>query len=57
MVENEVGQQDMSVAKKEMLAIEISEKPLINLLWLGTFIMIAGLVVSLRNRTIENSNN
>jgi cytochrome c biogenesis factor len=39
-----------------MLAIEITEKPLINLLWLGTFIMIAGLVVSLRNRALENRN-
>jgi cytochrome c-type biogenesis protein CcmF len=56
MLENEVGPQDMSEAKKEMLAIEVTEKPLINLLWLGTFIMIAGLVVSLRNRALENRN-
>ena len=56
MIDNLVSQQDPSTEKKEMLAIEITEKPLINLLWLGTFIMIAGLVVSLRNRALENRN-
>lgn len=35
----------------EMLAIEITEKPLINMLWIGTFIMISGLVVAIANRS------
>jgi cytochrome c-type biogenesis protein CcmF len=31
----------------ELLAVEITEKPMINLLWMGTVIMIAGLVITL----------
>jgi cytochrome c-type biogenesis protein CcmF len=54
MIEQDVKLKESSDAKKEMLAIEITEKPLINLLWLGTFIMIGGLVVSLKNRVAEN---
>ena len=50
MIDYEKDHAETSDSKKEMLAIEITEKPLINLLWLGTFIMIAGLVVSLKNR-------
>jgi cytochrome c-type biogenesis protein CcmF len=46
---------DAAESKKEMLAIEITEKPLINLLWLGTFIMIAGLIVALKNRTLTKN--
>jgi cytochrome c-type biogenesis protein CcmF len=34
----------------EYLAIEITEKPLINILWLGTVIMIAGLIIQLIHR-------
>jgi cytochrome c-type biogenesis protein CcmF len=37
-------------APKELLAVEITEKPLINLLWLGTFIMMGGMIVSIHNR-------
>jgi cytochrome c-type biogenesis protein CcmF len=50
MVKYDSDQENLSASNKEILAIEITEKPLINLLWLGTFIMIAGLVVSLKNR-------
>ena len=50
MIDYDKDHAETSDSKKEMLAIEITEKPLINLLWLGTFIMIAGLVVSLKNR-------
>jgi len=35
----------------EMLAVEITEKPLINILWLGTIVMIIGVSVSLINRS------
>ena len=52
MIENEINHLNAADSKKEMLAVEITEKPLINLLWLGTFIMIAGLIVSLRNQGI-----
>jgi cytochrome c-type biogenesis protein CcmF len=31
----------------ELLAVEITEKPMINLLWLGTIIMVAGLFITL----------
>ena len=54
MIEQDIGSKESADTNKEMLAIEITEKPLINLLWLGTFLMIAGLVVSLRNRVAEN---
>jgi len=39
-----------SEVKQEILAVEITEKPLINLLWLGTFLMIIGMVTSISNR-------
>jgi cytochrome c-type biogenesis protein CcmF len=52
-VDHELVEQNQSGSNKEILAIEITEKPLINLLWLGTFIMIAGLVVSLKNRASD----
>jgi cytochrome c-type biogenesis protein CcmF len=50
MIDSDKNQMEIDESRKEILAIEISEKPLINLLWLGTFIMIAGLIVSLKNR-------
>jgi cytochrome c biogenesis factor len=50
MIDHDKNQTDIADSKKEMLAIEITEKPLIILLWLGTIIMIAGFVVSLANR-------
>ena len=40
-------------AGKEILAAEVSVKPFINLLWLGTIIMISGFLVSLRYRFKE----
>jgi cytochrome c biogenesis factor len=55
MIEQDIKFNESSDTKKVMLAIEITEKPLINLLWLGTFIMIAGLVLSLRHHVAENS--
>ncbi len=51
MIDNIVDGSAGSNENKEMLAIEITEKPLINLLWLGTILMICGLVVSITNRT------
>ncbi len=39
---------------REMLAVEVTEKPLINLLWLGTIVMIIGVSVSLVNRSRFN---
>ena len=33
------------------LAVEITEKPLINMLWLGTILMITGLIIALIYRT------
>ena len=50
MIDHDKDQADIADSKKEMLAIEITEKPLIILLWLGTIIMISGFVVSLANR-------
>jgi cytochrome c-type biogenesis protein CcmF len=44
---DDIKQSDM---QQEMLAIEITEKPLINLLWFGTFLLIIGLVTSIANR-------
>ncbi len=35
----------------ELLAIEVTEKPMINMLWLGTILMITGLFISLIYRT------
>jgi len=52
MIDQESDHMNVDESQKEMLAIEITEKPLINLLWLGTFIMISGLVVSLKNRAV-----
>jgi cytochrome c biogenesis factor len=55
MVDRNDELRESSEVKKEILAIEITEKPLINLLWLGTIIMISGLAVSLRNRIVYDS--
>jgi len=38
---------------KDLLAVEISEKPLINILWFGTFIMMGGLFLTLFYRAKE----
>jgi cytochrome c-type biogenesis protein CcmF len=40
-----------AAAGMELLAIEVTEKPLINILWLGTVLMIVGLAISLIYRT------
>jgi len=55
MIDQESDHPDVGESQKEILAIEITEKPLINLLWIGTFIMIAGLVISLKNRVIPKN--
>lgn len=36
---------------KEMLAAEVSRKPLINILWLGTIVLGAGFITAIYNRT------
>jgi len=41
----------MAGAGVELLAVEITEKPLINMLWLGTILMITGLIIALIYRT------
>ena len=38
-------------SSKEMLAAEVSKKPLINILWLGTFILFVGFIITIFNRT------
>ena len=50
-----IGDEDKAGSKSdngpgEMLAVEVTEKPLINLLWFGTFLMMAGFIVALYNR-------
>ena len=47
-VENEII--PSSPKSVEMLAVELTEKPLINLLWLGTFLMIGGMLTAITNR-------
>jgi cytochrome c-type biogenesis protein CcmF len=47
----EPDEQGKSEAKQgEMLAVEVSVKPLINILWLGTIVMIIGFLISLYHR-------
>jgi cytochrome c-type biogenesis protein CcmF len=50
IIHSDQSEEDAPPIRAEMLAIEITEKPLINLLWFGTFMMIFGLVVSIINR-------
>jgi cytochrome c-type biogenesis protein CcmF len=38
-------------ANKELLAVEVSRKPLINVLWLGTIFLVTGFVTTIFNRT------
>ncbi len=38
---------------RDKLAVEISEKPVISMLWFGTLVMIAGVLLSLIQRTVE----
>ncbi len=42
-------------AAKEILAVEVSIKPFINILWLGTFLMIFGFIVASINYTHNRS--
>ncbi len=44
------GNQEKQNGQKELLAAEISVKPLINILWLGTVIMVIGFFFSLYHR-------
>ncbi len=37
---------------KELLAVEVSRKPLINILWLGTFVLFFGFVTTIYNRSL-----
>jgi cytochrome c biogenesis factor len=39
--------QDNRYAGKELLAVEISVKPLINVLWLGTILLVLGFLLAL----------
>jgi cytochrome c-type biogenesis protein CcmF len=39
---------------REMLAVEVTEKPLINLVWLGTFLMVGGMLTAIINRVKFN---
>lgn len=50
-VELDVTDRDNPTAVKSVFWIEISEKPLINLFWLGTTIMVFGGVLALRKRS------
>lgn len=51
-IENEIS--DSPQQSAEMLAVEVTEKPLINLLWLGTFLMIGGMLSAIINRVRYN---
>ena len=51
-IENEKKMQNHD--DREMLAIEVTEKPLINLVWLGTFLMVGGMLTSIINRVKYN---
>jgi len=48
LVDNIIDQEE---DRREMLAVEVTEKPLINVLWLGTIVMISGISISLINRS------
>jgi len=50
------GPQDVNTAQigKELLAVEVSVKPLINILWLGTFFMMIGFILSTIQYTRKN---
>ncbi len=48
-IDNPVNTENASVGR-ELLAVEVTEKPLINFLWFGTYIMIAGIFVAIVNR-------
>ncbi len=47
-IENEITSANRT--DTEMLAVEVTEKPLINLVWLGTFLMVGGMLSSIINR-------
>ena len=50
LVKNHPTSQIDREQNKEILAVEITEKPLINILWSGTLFLIAGIFISLINR-------
>jgi cytochrome c-type biogenesis protein CcmF len=54
LVNNNLNQLQQAEMGKELLAIELTEKPLINILWIGTILMIIGLVISMVNRLSIN---
>jgi cytochrome c biogenesis factor len=53
-VNNKLDQLQHAELGKELLAIELTEKPLINILWIGTILMIIGLEISMTNRLYGN---
>ncbi len=46
--------EDQSVQKSELI-VEVSKKPFMSILWLGTVIMIAGTLVAFRKRTAKSA--
>jgi cytochrome c biogenesis factor len=40
--------------KKDILVVEISKKPMINILWFGTILVIGGQVIAFRKRYKES---
>ncbi|MCB0282078.1 MAG: heme lyase CcmF/NrfE family subunit [Calditrichae bacterium] len=42
---------NVSQKSNEMLAVEVSRKPLINVLWMGTIVLVMGFVTTIYNRT------
>jgi cytochrome c-type biogenesis protein CcmF len=50
-IEKIPGENSVKQANKELLAVEVSRKPLINVLWLGTIILVTGFVTTIFNRT------
>ena len=49
--------QSALMAGKELLAVEVSIKPFINILWLGTFLMVIGFIVASVNYSRTRRNN
>jgi cytochrome c-type biogenesis protein CcmF len=45
---------NFQTTQKEYVIMKAIEKPLINILWLGTLVLVIGFVVAIRRRTLEN---
>ena len=48
---------EISTAEGDLLVLEVSRKPLINLLWLGTVLIMLGLAISTYRRAKESKTN